>query len=58
MNTADGVLFPIGFALQNDIFIQLKKIIKGEDQQEIDNLEDGDNHYEPMEFSDRNLGPD
>jgi hypothetical protein len=58
LNTADGVLFPIGFALQNDIFIQLKKIIKGEDQQEIDNLEDGDNHYEPMEFSDRNLGPD
>lgn len=55
LNTADGVLFPIGFALQNDIFIQLKKIIKGEDQQEIDILDDGDNHYEPMEFSNRNL---
>ena len=53
LNTADGVLFPIGFALQNDIFIQLKKIIKGEDQIEIDNLDDGDNHYEPMEFSNR-----
>ena len=58
LNTADGVLFPIGFALQNDIFIQLKKIIKGEDQQEIDILDDGDNNYEPMEFSDRNLGTD
>ena len=34
LNTADGVLFPIGFALQNDIFIQLKKIIKEEDQEE------------------------
>ena len=53
LNTADGVLFPIGFALQNDIFIQLKKIIKGEDQIEINNLDDGDNHYEPMEFSNR-----
>ena len=58
LNTADGVLFPIGFALQNDIFIQLKKIIKGEDLKEIDNLDDGENNYEPMEFSDRNLGPD
>ena len=58
LNTADGVLFPIGFALQNDIFVQLKKIIKGEDLQEIANLPEGDNHYEPMEFSDKNLEVD
>ena len=58
LNTADGVLFPIGFALQNDIFSQLKKIIKGEDQQETDNLDDGDNQNEPMEFSEKILEAD
>ena len=31
LNTADGFLFPIGFALQNGIFTQLKAIISGKE---------------------------
>ena len=31
LNTVDGVLFPIGFALQNGIFSQLKNIISGKE---------------------------
>ena len=49
LNTFDGVLFPIGFAILNDIFIQLKKIITGQDVVKS-NIED---NYESIEFADR-----
>jgi len=49
LNTLDGVLFPIGFAILNDVFIQLKKIITGQDIVKGD-LED---NYESIEFTDR-----
>ena len=32
LNTADGVLFPIGFAFQNGLISQIKKLIKGDDK--------------------------
>ena len=34
LNTVDGVLFPIGFALQNSIFGQIKKLIYGNNDKE------------------------
>ena len=49
LNTFDGVLFPIGFAILNDIFIQLKKIIKGQDIVRGDT----EDNYESIEFTDR-----
>ena len=49
LNTLDGVLFPIGFAILNDVFIQLKKIITGQDIVK-EKVED---NYESIEFSDR-----
>ena len=49
LNTLDGVLFPIGFAILNDVFIQLKKIIAGQDIVK-EKVED---NYESIEFSDR-----
>lgn len=47
LNTSDGVLFPIGFSIQNDIFIQLKKIITGKDN------EPPEKNYETIEFTER-----
>ena len=32
LNTADGVLFPIGFAFQNSLIGQIQKLIKGGDK--------------------------
>ena len=49
LNTFDGVLFPIGFAILNDVFAQLKKIITGQDIENA-NLEE---NYESIEFTDR-----
>ena len=49
LNTFDGVLFPIGFAILNDIFIQLKKIITGQDIVRGDT----EDNYESIEFTDR-----
>ena len=40
LNTIDGVLFPIGFALQNNIFIQIKRLIYGEDENKKDDKEE------------------
>ena len=34
MNTVDGVLFPIGFALQNNIFAQIKRLIYEKDKKD------------------------
>ena len=44
MNTVDGVLFPIGFALQNNIFGQIKRLIY-----EKDEYKDKDESIEIME---------
>ena len=32
LNTADGVLFPVGFAFQNSLIGQIQKLIKGDDK--------------------------
>lgn len=40
LNTVDGVLFPIGFALQNNIFGQIKRLIYGEDENKKDDKEE------------------
>ena len=41
LNTVDGVLFPIGFALQNNIFAQIKRLIYGKDENKKDDKEEG-----------------
>ena len=48
LNTCDGVLFPIAFALQNNIFSQIKKLYSNE--KENNNSEGGDG---PIEFIER-----
>ena len=40
LNTVDGVLFPIGFALQNSIFGQIKRLIYGGDENKKDDKEE------------------
>ena len=39
LNTVDGVLFPIGFAFQNSLIMQIKKLIQGKNGNQ--NKEDG-----------------
>ena len=39
LNTVDGVLFPIGFAFQNSLIMQIKKLIQGKNENQ--NKEDG-----------------
>ena len=46
LNTFDGVLFPVGFILQNNIISQIKKLISTKD----DETKLIDNTNEPMEF--------
>ena len=51
LNTCDGVLFPIAFALQNNIFSQIKKLLSDEK----DNQDGGDG---PIEFIERKMEDD
>jgi hypothetical protein len=46
LNTSDGILFPIGFIIQNNLFVQIKKLCSSETTPE--EIED-----EPIEFLER-----